>query len=129
MRNLMMDIIEDLRTHHAARETALAMVGENSMLPPELDLDDANTHACLSIAAEREDVARATCTKALKMVRSMRSDLELRRSKMHMAMRGAREAKVKLDKATRHGNFGNSEKRDTNPASRKLPTTPETTRG
>jgi hypothetical protein len=43
---------------------------------------------------------------ALKMVRSMRSDLELRRSKMHMAMRGAREAKVKLDKATRHGNFG-----------------------
>eukprot|EP00966_Prymnesium_polylepis_P079463 1841591-Prymnesium_polylepis.1 len=40
------------------------MVDENLMLPPELHLDDANTHACLWIAAQREDVARATCTKA-----------------------------------------------------------------
>ena len=60
---LMLEIIEDLREHHQARETALAAIGENSMLPPELDLDDANTNACLSIAAEREDVARAVCTK------------------------------------------------------------------
>ncbi|KAL1515131.1 hypothetical protein AB1Y20_004192 [Prymnesium parvum] len=126
VRQLMAAIIEDLREHHKARETALAMVGENAMLPPDLDLDDANTQACLSIAAEREDVTRAVCTRALKLVRSVRSDLELRRSRMHMAMRTAR---AKMDRQTqRPGSFGNSEKRDTNPASRKLATTPESIR-
>ena len=47
---------------------------------------------------------------------------------MQMALRAARDYIIKAEKAVRHGNFGNSEKRDTNPASRKLPTTPETTR-
>ena len=47
---------------------------------------------------------------------------------MQMALRAARDYIIKADKAKKHGNFGNSDKRDTNPASRTLPTTPETTR-
>jgi len=128
-RGMLTEIMDDLREHHRVRVTALSLVGENAMMPPANQLNDANSRAAILIAGQREDVARQSCTKALKQVRSMRSDLELRRSKMRLAMTHQRDAKVKRDKEIRLGNFGSTGARVTDPASRKLHTTPETTRG
>ena len=82
---------------------------------------------------------RAAATKAMKSVRSVKSDLELRRSKMHMAMRMAREAKRKHDQNLKSSKFagggkngagfGSTVTRETDPSLRKVASTPEDPRG
>jgi len=128
-RKMLHEIMEDLQEHLQVRIMALTQGDENVLKAPEVELNDENSHAAILIAGQREDVARQTCTKALKVVRSAKSDLELRRSKMHLAMTHMREQKVRRDSEIRHGNFGSTGQRVTDPSTRKLPTTPETTRG
>lgn len=82
-------------------------------------------HEATFCAADREDQSRAVCNKAMKAVRDARSELALRKSTLQVAVRMSREIAVKQKRAAKTGNFGTSEQRNTDPASRKLATTPE----
>ena len=112
----------------------------NPMAPITLDLDDKDSksvkgrdklgwtgHECTEAAAEREDVARAVCTKAVKAVRSAQSTLAQRKSALQVSVRTSREMVMKQWRASRTGKFGSSEERNTDPATRKTATNPEDT--
>lgn len=110
----------------------------NPMEPIKLDLDDkdqkstkgrnkfgATGHEATEIAAEREDGARAACTKAIHAVRAASSELALRKSSLQVSVRTSRELVMKSWRAAKTGKFGSSEERNTDPSTRKTATNPE----
>ena len=84
-------------------------------------------HEATFAAAEGEDKSRFTCNSALKAVRSAQSQLASRKSALQVAVLEARQLAVKMKRAAKTGNFGSSEQRVTDPASRKMASNPEDT--
>ena len=116
----------------------------NPMAPLTLPLDDKNMgseigrlpspynpsakmtgHEATEVAAEREDGARDAINKALRAVRDARTELNSRKSALQISVRAAREIVVKQRRAINTGNFGSSEERNTDPATRKMALNPE----
>jgi hypothetical protein len=116
----------------------------NPMAPLTLPLDDKNMgseigrlpspynpsskmtgHEATEVAAEREDGARDAINKALRAVRDARTELNSRKSALQISVRTAREIVVKQRRAITTGNFGSSEERNTDPATRKTALNPE----
>ena len=114
----------------------------NPMKPLTVDLDDKDQestsgrlaspfgnkmtgHEATFEAAKREDLARNACTRALKAVRDARSELNVRKSALQVSVRTSREVVLKQRRAAKSGNFGSSEERNTDPATRKTATNPE----
>jgi len=114
----------------------------NPMAPLTLPLDDKNPksslgrltstfgqqltgHEATEVAAEREDGARNACNRALKAVRDARSELSLRKSQLQVSVRTSRDTVLRQRRAAKSGNFGSSEARNTDPATRKTATNPE----
>ena len=82
-------------------------------------------HEATEVAAEREDGARNACTRALRAVREARSELNLRKSSLQVSVRTSREMVLTQRRAAKSGNFGSSEERNTDPATRKTASNPE----
>ena len=112
----------------------------NPMQPVTLDLDDKNQessqgknkygstgHEACSMAAEREDVARAACTRAHQAQRAAATELALRKSALQVSVRTSREMVMKAWRASKTGKFGSSEERNTDPSAKKGATNPDDT--
>ena len=110
----------------------------NPMAPIKLELDDKDQgsvkgrnslgltgHEATGLAAEREDVARSTCVKALKAVRDAQSEFVTRKSMVQVAVRTSRDMVMAQRRAVKTGKFGSSGERNTDPATRKTATNPE----
>lgn len=120
---LLAEICSDLDEHRAAREAQLSAVGTQA--DGGTKLSDANSHAAINIASQREDAARSACMGALKSVRLAQAGLQTRKSALQLAVRRSRETQVRQAKAKQTGNFGSTGERVTDPASRKLPSSPD----
>jgi len=82
-------------------------------------------HEATFCAAEREDTARAVCNQALKAVRDAQSQLASRKSQLQVAVLNSRDQMLRAKRAVKTGNFGSSEQRNTDPATRKMASNPE----
>ena len=137
---LLEEIISDLNEHYQAHDTQLAELSKNPTRPPSQPLAGSyvhhdgkkrfmydTTHDALAIAENRQDAARGAMFKALAAAQEARAELESRRSAVAVAVRDARRKQHKSWVAGRYGNFGSTDARITDPATRKVHHTPEST--
>ena len=82
-------------------------------------------HETTFAAAREEDQSRFVCNTALKAVRDAQSQLALCKSQLQVAVLHSREQVMRSKRAAKTGNFGSSEERNTDPATRKCAANPE----
>jgi len=121
---LLREVHGDLLSHLEAREQELVQLSDNGLRGQRVELSDANSRDCIAIASQREDAARRACTTVVHMVREALSDLNIRKSAIQEAVRATRAKERAESIAVRHQNFGFSGVRETNPAVRQLPLSP-----
>ena len=102
-----------------------AVAGKRGSIPDDKGRIGLTGHQATFCAAEREDTARAQCNAALKAVRMAQSTLASKKSALQVAVLHSREQAQKAKRAAKTGNFGSSEARNTDPATRKTAANPE----
>jgi hypothetical protein len=79
----LLEVYEALGAHYNARDAVVAT--KNRMRVARLE--DEPTHEVLSIAAEREDLARVVCNQAVKAARQERSTMAANKAEVQLAVR------------------------------------------